>query len=176
MRYLAIAQLTLMLTTSPGLLAQQPIAIEPGQIVRVTVPQLGIRRQVGELKAMDDGTLVISNSTVRYPLSAVSRLELYGGRQSHPWRGAGIGFLSGYAAGFLGWMVAVEGCYEGASNVSCAAVLGGGIGAIAGTLIGAFVGGFFVKTDRWDEVALDRLQVSLISRAEGFGVGASIAF
>lgn len=178
MRYVAIAQLTLMLIASPNLLAQEATAIEPGQIIRVTMPELGIRQQVGEFEAMDGGNLVVSSasSTLQYPLSSVSRLEVYGGRQSHPWRGAGIGFLTGYAAGFLVWVAAVEGCYEGASTASCAAVLGGGIGSIAGTLIGAFVGGVLVKTDRWDEVTLDGVQVSLIPRPKGFGVGASIAF
>jgi hypothetical protein len=177
-RYFAIAQLTLMPIASPNLLAQEVIAIEPGQIIRITVPELGIRPQVGEFEAMDGGNLVVSSasSTLQYPLSAVSRLELYGGRQSHPWRSAGIGFLTGYATGFLVWVAAAEGCYEGASTASCAAVLGGGMGAITGTLIGAFVGGVLVKTDRWDEVTLDGVRLGLIPRPDGFGVGASFAF
>jgi len=177
-RYLAIAQLTLMLVASPGLLAQESVAIEPGRTIRVTVPELGIRQQVGEFEGVDGGVLVLSwaITTLRYPLSAVSRLEVYGGLQSHPWRGAGIGFLTGYATGFLVWLAGVEGCYEGASTASCAAVLGGGTGAIIGTLIGAFVGGVLVKTDRWEEVPLGGLRVSLMPRTQGFGVGASIAF
>jgi hypothetical protein len=177
-RYLAIAQLTLLLVASPGLLAQESIAIERGQTIRVTVPELGIRLQVGEFEAVDGGMLVLSapDSTLHYPLSAVSRLEVYRGRESHPWRGAGIGFLTGYATGFLVWLAGVEGCYEGASTVSCAAVLGGGAGAIAGTLIGAFVGGVLVKTARWDEVPLDGVRLSLMPRRDGFAVGARIAF
>ncbi|MEJ2238758.1 MAG: hypothetical protein P8X82_10715 [Gemmatimonadales bacterium] len=177
MRYFAIAQLTLMLIASPNLLAQETIAIEPGRIIRITVPALGISQQVGEFEALHDGTLVVSaNSRLQYPLSTVSRLEVYRGRQSHPWRGAGIGFLTGYATGFLVWVAAAEGCYEGASTASCAAVLGGGVGAIAGTIIGAFVGGVLVKTDRWDEVPLDGVRLSLMPRPDGFGVGASFAF
>jgi hypothetical protein len=48
------------------------------------------------------------------------------------------------------------------------AVLGGGIGALIGAM---------TRTDRWEEIPLDRLQVSYTPRHSGrVGVGILIAF
>jgi len=177
MRGTAIHLLATLWLTASGMSAQESPPITSGQRVRVTVPEFGINRQVVAFEAMDRGMLIVTaDSTMRYHLTSVTRLEAYAGRQSHPWRGAGIGFLAGYATGFLVWQVAVDGCYEGVSTTACAAVLGGGVGAIAGTLIGAFVGGFLWKTDKWEEVPLRGVHMYLMPRPDGVGIGASIEF
>ena len=47
----------------------------------------------------------------------------------------------------------------------------GAVGGIFGAVIGAASGG-----DRWEEVPLDRLRVSVMPQQGGFGIGARIAF
>jgi len=42
-------------------------------------------------------------------------------------------------------------------------------------VVGAITGAF-IKTDRWEEVPLDRLQVSFAPQRDGFAVGLSVAF
>ena len=151
MRFTHIPLLAISFSPLSSLSAQESFPIAPGQRVRVTVPDAGINLQVAEFEALNNGVLtLIADTTMRYLLAAVTRFDLYAGRQSHPWRGAGIGFLTGYALGFVLWYATGQSCYEGASTFNCAAVLGGGLGAVPGALIGAFIGGFAWKTDRWE--------------------------
>jgi hypothetical protein len=50
------------------------------------------------------------------------------------------------------------------------------IGGLGGALIGALIGSAS-KTDRWQEVPLDRVRVSLApQRSETFGLGLSVRF
>jgi hypothetical protein len=50
------------------------------------------------------------------------------------------------------------------------------IGLMGGALIGASVG-TFIRTDKWGEVPLDQLRVSLAPQRDGrFGLGLSVAF
>jgi hypothetical protein len=55
-----------------------------------------------------------------------------------------------------------------------------GVGAIVVAVPSAFVGGIigaFIKTDRWEEVPLDRLRVSFAPQRDGrFALGLSVAF
>jgi hypothetical protein len=176
MRKAVIAFMSVWLCPVSGLWTQESLPVAPGTRVRVTAPSLGVYRQAATLEAAGGGVLTVSaDSTVQYPLSAVALLEVYSGR-SHPWRGAGIGFLAGYAAGFLVWLTAVGGCYEGATTTSCAAVLGGSSGAVFGTLTGALVGGFLWRTDKWDEVPLRDTRVHLAPQQNGFSLGLSLRF
>ena len=168
--------LTALSSPSTAAWGQEQIAIAPGQRVRVTAPELGVDRQVAEFEALDGGLLTLkADSTLQYPLSAVTRLELYAGQRSHFWRGVGTGFVGGYAVGFLTWVVAIGYCYPGASTLSCAAVLGGGMGAIAGTFIGALVG-LAVRTDKWEEVSLDGVRLQIMTSQDGLGIAVSVRF
>ncbi len=175
MRAIPLLTVLLLAPLSDAITQEQPL--QPGQRVRVTVPDLGITKQAATFDALESGTLVVTaDTTMRYPLASVTRLETYAGRHSHPWRGAGIGSLAGWAIGFGLWHAADVGCYEGVSQSACAAVLGGGVGAASGALLGALVGGFLWKTDKWEEVQLDRLRVSFVPRRDGFALGFSVAF
>ncbi len=49
------------------------------------------------------------------------------------------------------------------------------MGAVAFGVVGAVVGGM-IKTDRWEEVLLDRLRVSFVPKGDGFALGFSVAF
>jgi len=145
--------------------------------VRITAPELGVEKQSATFDALEGSTLVVTaDTTMRYPLASVTRLEMFAGKRSHPWRGAGIGFLAGWAVGFAAWHAAGAGCYEGTSQSACAAVLGGGLGAVTGALLGALAGGLIFKTDMWDQVPLDRLRVNFLPGRSGLGLGISVAF
>ena len=54
------------------------------------------------------------------------------------------------------------------------------LAAVAGALLGAGVGavvGYFIKTDRWEEISLDRLRVSFAPQRDGgFVLGLSVEF
>ena len=154
--------------------ATPTVVPEPGARVRVTAPDLNVRRYDGILAAMPPDTIVVD--TLRLALASVTQLDRYVGKQSHPWQGAGIGFLAGWSIGFVAWHVAGAGCYEGAAQSACAAVIGGGIGALGGGMIGAAVGGFAWKTDEWQRIPVDRLQVSVVPRRGGLGIGVRVGF
>jgi hypothetical protein len=109
-------------------------------------------------------------------LSKVTRLDVFGGRRSHPWRGAAIGAGVGGAAGFITGLALGGGCID--SNCFTGAQVGG-ILAVAGGVVGGLIGlgvGSATKTDRWDEVPLDQLRVSFVPRRDGLAVGISVAF
>jgi hypothetical protein len=157
---------------------EQPPPLQPGERVRVSPPDLGIEKQAATFDGLESVVLVVTADTkVRCPLASVTRLETYAGRHSHPWRGAGIGFLAGWALGFGVWHAADIGCFEYTSESVCAAWFGGGLGAASGALLGALVGGLLWQTDRWQEIPLDKLRLQIASQPGGrFGFGASIRF
>jgi hypothetical protein len=173
MRNLAFFLAFLVLAPLTDAIAQEQ-PLQPGQLVRVTAPDLDMNRHEETFQQVRGDTLVFTS--MRCPLSDVTRLEVYGGRKSHRWRGAGIGFLAGYAVGFGLWHVTGAGCYEYSSTSTCAATWGGGVGAVSGALLGALVGGSVWKTDGWEEVPLDRLRVGIVPEREGFGIRASMVF
>jgi hypothetical protein len=69
-------------------------------------------------------------------------------------------------------MVRDEDCFCSKGEVAAA---GGAIGAAAGILIGSSIGAV-IKTDRWEEVPLDQLRVSIVPRRDGFALEISVAF
>lgn len=166
----------LLLVSVPTLSAQ--VTLRPGQRIRITASSLGVERQAATLVTQEEGVLVVTaDTTLRVPRIALERVDVFAGRRSHPWRGAGVGFLAGAVTGFALWLVAVEGCYEGVPESACAAVYGGFFGGLSGALIGAAIGGFLVHTDRWERVPLDRVWVGLVPLPDRrLGLGASIPF
>jgi len=169
----------LVLMSFTGAVAQER-PVQPGQRVRVEAPYLGIKRQVAVFEALHGDTLVArADTTVRYPLPLVTRIEVSRGRRSDPWPSAGIGVL---LAAVAGGVVGYDKCYSNEPGwgpdpdpPDCTAlyVLGAGV---AGGVLGWAIGDKLIKTERWEEVPLDRLRVSLVPRRDGFGLRASIAF
>ena len=107
------------------------------------------------------------------PRDLMTRFDVYAGRKSHLWVGAGIGLLGGAVAGAVTW-TSIGGC-KLVDDSECrmyGALLIGGIGAVVGGVVGAFIW----KTDRWEEVPLDRLRVSLVPKRDGFALGLSVSF
>ncbi len=158
--------------------AQEPPPVKVGDRVRVTAPDLGIRKQAGRFEALRADTLVVAvaDSTMTFPVASVTRLEVSRGQKSRAGQGAGIGLLGG---GLLGFLISSRNCTEGAgvldTREACIQVSTVG-GAVVGTFLGLAFGAV-IMTDRWQEVSLDRVRVSFGPLRDGrLGVGASLRF
>ena len=153
------------------LAAQEPPPIERGERVRVTAPDCGMRGLKTSVQALRGDTLVLD--TTECPLASVIGLDVSRGRKSHLLTGAGIGLLVGAGAGVL--IVATAGDLNNCdpfTPTQCALILGG-IPAGSGLLLGSVLG-LLIKTDRWEEVPLDRLRVSFTPQRDGFSVRLSL--
>ena len=162
MRWFLCTAVSLVAFTSNA--AAQPAQgpLPTGERIRVTARDAGLHRQPVIFNCVEDGILLVTADTsLSVALDAIERIEVYAGRQAHPWRGAGIGFLVGAALGFGLWYAADVGCYPEAATIGCATVLGAFGGGVLGALIGAAVGGFLLKTDRWEESPLDGVHLGV---------------
>ena len=162
-------------SASTQIAAQEPLA--SGSRVRVTAPDCALRGQAATFRALRADTLVLE--TTECPLASVTRFDVSRGQKSR----AGIGILVGAGAGALG---AVIYCSQDKNEFSdegkCvlfdddttpfqALIFGA-----AGGIVGGFVG-YLIKTDRWEEVPLERLRVSLNPQRDGgFALGFSVRF
>ena len=177
MRPITSLIVVLVVAPFPRVIAQEhPPAVEPGQRVRVTAPNLGINKHTGVLAAVDSDTLLVD--TLRVALASVTWLEVSRGQKSAIGKGAGIGFLVGAGLG-AGVGFAFGKALEDIDACDChpaMMVVGGlGVGAL-GALIGAGVGAA-TKSERWEEVPLDQLRVSFAPQRNGrFGLSMSLAF
>jgi hypothetical protein len=192
MRPASCAALALILAPSITLLAQQPAPdLESGTRLRLTYlcapdgqpalePERARCRSVGTLVQLDAGTIALTTgeSTTSHGLNAVSRVEVSRGYRSHRLAGAGAGFLLGGAATFVvlnsGGSTSL--CNRSANPDAVAPLecLGlSALGGLAGAGLGFLVGGF-IRTERWQDVPLERLRVSLTPRTGGM-LGLSLA-
>jgi hypothetical protein len=140
--------------------SQEPAVINPGDRVRVTAPSVLGGPFAGTVLTRDPDSLVVQGGTEtrRLPLASITRLDLSRGRKSHTLLGAGVGFLVG--AGVGGALFASD-PYSCDEVHSACIVLGAVALGAAGALVGA-VTGALVRTERWAEVPLERLRLSLI--------------
>jgi len=174
---------TIPIVTSCGGNPAPTVAPEPGARVRVTAPDVGINKQAGRLTAVGADTLIMD--TLRVAVASVTKFEVHRGRKSNARKGALIGG-SVLGAGGLGlsilwiaggcedWSSSYDGCEvgEAAAVTAATTAITFGVGAGLGALIGAFI-----KSDKWEEVPLDRLRVSIVPTRDGrFALGVSVAF
>ena len=160
--------------------AQEPPPVKVGDRVRVTAPGLGVPNRDGILRLLDADSLVMrpeygGPSRLVIPLASLTRFEVHRGGKSHVGAGAGYGALAGavIGVGSAAILCSSNGCAEYTGAVYL--VLGGG-GTLAGLLIGSIVGAL-IKTDRWEEIPLDCLRVSLGPQRDGrFGLELSVRF
>lgn len=192
MRAWAIIALAVLLAPSPTLLAQQPAPVlEPGTRLRLTYPcaresppapgaEGAWCRTVGSLVLVRADTIALATaeSTTSHGLNAVSRVEVSRGYRSHRLAGAGAGFLLGGVATFVvlssGGSTSL--CNQSANQDAVAPLecLGlSALGGLAGAGLGFLVGGF-IRTERWQDVPLDRLRLGLTPRTGGM-LGLSLA-
>jgi hypothetical protein len=158
-------------------LASLEAQLELGQWVRITAPQLGISKYSGTLVALDGDMLTVG--TLRVALVDVTRLDVYMGRKRNAGTGAVVGALV-LGVPFTIFAVGLCESFSGLASSNCdvvgVAMRGLLIGGAAGALLGAGVGSL-IKSDRWEEVPLDQLRVSLGPRCDGrFGLGLSVRF
>ena len=173
---ICLSAVLLVLPLTATVAQEAPPPLEPGTRVRVTAPD--IDKYDGTLQAMRGDTLTVD--TLRIAVASVTRLDVYRGQKSKTGKGALIGAGVGFVAGALTGLAL---CGErgtpcesdGSDYTAAAAVILGGGGALLGAGIGAVVGSQ-IKGDRWEEVPLDRLQVSFVPQRDGFTLGFSVAF
>ncbi len=161
--------------------AQQAPPIETGSRIRVTAPVLGADKMVGMLVEVDASRLRVQADDQASPmtisLADMTRLEVSQGRKSNALKGLGIGALIGAPIGVaLGVAVSSESgdnqCYH---NAGCIAIGGAAVGVV-GALVGLGIGAL-LKSERWEEVPLDRLRVNIVPLRDGrFALGLSVAF
>ena len=132
----------------------------PGSQVRIRTVE-NRNWQTGKVKSVDDSTIVLLNrggGEMRMPLQSVTAIDVSDGHRSR-WRGAAIGLVVGGGVGaVLGYSTG-----ECSSAGFClftpaeSAMLLGTLGGVAGTGIGALVGG----GERWKRAAIpSRVSIS----------------
>lgn len=170
----------ILMASGAPLMAQEPAAgIDAGSRVRLTFPcELALPsspesagrtcRSDGRLTLISGDTIlmVAGDSTLAYDLNAVSRVEVSRGRKSHWLAGAGIGFVVGAATAYVALNSggSTSTCDRSANQdavstgecIALAALVGG----VPGAGLGA-VAGLFIRSERWQDVPVDRLQVSV---------------
>ena len=154
------------------------VAPEPGARVRVTAPDVDGRRYDGTLVGLPTDTIVVD--TLRVALASVTRLDMHWGRKSNwdkglLYGGAGVGAV-GLGLGIAWWADCGDSGGEWCPDEGWHALILAPIGFLAGGIVGAGVGAL-IRSDKWEEVPLDRLRVSVVPQGNGrFGLAASIAF
>ena len=151
--------------------AQEPLVLEPGVLVRVTALDCGLRGRAATFRGFRADTLILG--TTECPLASVTRLDVSRGQKSHVF----VGFLVGAGAGLVGSLAVcnfTDTCQVFSDNdvrgdvVTVSGLMGGALGGITG---------YLVKSDRWEEVPLERLRVSLAPQRDGgFALGFSVRF
>lgn len=193
MRIAALLSLTF-LVSQGSLGAQAPV--EPGQRVRVThhlsgesVTNLATgetrvvmkrRRDTGSLIEFTADSVVLGDdpdARLALPLTSVTKLEVSRGRKSlGAGKGALWGSLIGVATGAALGAVAYSEPNDFVHNRGDAALLGAVVLGVPGLVVGT-IAGAISKTDRWEEVPLDHLRVSVGPQRDGrFGLGLSARF
>jgi hypothetical protein len=163
-----------LLVPMASLSAQAPLPLELGARVRITAPDCGFEKQAATFEALGGGMLVLGATNC--PLASVARLELHAGRKVSAARALGfpvVGLLvGGVAGGLVGYSTCAPCDYELEGLApAVGAVLGGGVGFVAGLVVG------LLPRDRWQTVPLEPLRVTPIASARGrFGLAASVRF
>jgi hypothetical protein len=163
----------LLLLTPLADAAAQELPLQPGQRVRVTVPSADVSKQQATFQRVAGDTLVLSSAS--YAMADVTRLDVHAGRRSNAWGGALIGALVLGSAS----LVTVE-VFCNSGQMTCgsenASAMAGVLGVVGGAWLGAAIGAF-VKSDRWQEVSLDRVRVGVAPTRDGqFALGISLTF
>ncbi len=171
------------LTFVPLASATAQVSLRPGDRVRVTGhfchPFHTCQHSVSTFLAWKADSLVIQSNgdTLTVPVTLLTRLDVSRGRKTNTGEGAVTGLLVGGVAGAVIGLASYE-CEP------CFVDLGPGVYAAAGAVIGGLGGlvvgaliGLEIETDRWQEVQLHRVRVSVGPQRDGrFGLGASVRF
>ena len=176
MRALSILA-ALLLAPLTDAVSQKPPTLTPRQRVRITAPVVGLHEEQAVFQSIERGVLVVSvDTTLRIHLALLERLEAQAGRKSHWGTGAVVGGVLGGAGGAMAVVAVCTGFaapgYDCRSDVALGFVGGALGGAVVGMVIGAAI-----RTDKWEEVPLSRLRVSLAPQRNGrLGFGLEVRF
>ena len=181
---LASIVLTFALLTDVAAQEQQ---LYPGRLVRVTRDEADLNRTkvvvVGRhgdaltlryerFRADAHGRHYRDSVETEVPLSAMTRLEVSSGTRSGAKGGLLVGGASGFFVGLISSATYYSSDEEGAARyILGGAAVGGALGAGIGWLIGSAI-----KSDRWEELPLERLGVSVAPLPNGVRIGVRIAF
>jgi hypothetical protein len=148
-----------------------------GQRVRVSAAQLHSDPVIGRFGGLRRDTIYVAG--VGIPFAFVTRLERSEGKSQVPIIVGGLLGLAGGAA--IGLSISGTECLRSQPDIfdPCdetpevgAALLGAVLGGTLGAALGSVV-----RRERWEEVPLDRLSVSVAPQRDGrFAFGASISF
>jgi len=177
-----------------ALRAQRAPSLTPGQQVRVTAPAAGLTSVtatllattpesivVGRVQARSEaGSWRVDTTRIAVPLRAITGLEALGWRK-HIIEGALIG---GAGLGLMTFLFFKAAETSHCDDYFCVApgratdyALGAGL---IGAGLGALIGGFAWRSEKWQSVPLERLgdaRVGLIPQAGGrLGLGVALAF
>jgi hypothetical protein len=179
-------------TFSVPLAAQDPTPLGPGVRVRVTVAASRDSLK-GTVQSLDQAMLsVISDDRqlVKIPRTTITRLETGWGRKGNARKGLIIGGLVGLGSGLAACAIA-EGSHHEFDDFfdddfydddfyddDCSGGEWVGIPLLAGATwggIGALIG-HFIKSDRWVEMPIDKINVAIGPSDRGLGVAVSLRF
>jgi len=179
-----------LLVSVGDLQAQDSSSIQSGARVRVSAPGEAYRGLIGTVSGYGGGNIGIKpdneQSSVWVPLASVTRLQQSKGLKPNRKKGALIGLFVGGALGAAIGAASYKECVSehwmgfdcmfAPVSAGVSAALGGFVLGTIGAGIGALAGAS-VKTDRWEEVPLDRVRVSLAPQRDGrLTVGVRLAF
>jgi hypothetical protein len=151
-------------------LAQPPAkpALTVGSKVRLRGPATG--KVQGIVIETEEAFLHVrtDDGPVKVRRDAITRIEVGAGRRRRTVKGLLIGVAMGGASAGLGGCCSPGGSTSGSDH---AAAIGAGLAA--GATIGTAVG-FFVKSERWTSLPLERVRVGVAPRPKG-GVALSLS-
>jgi hypothetical protein len=176
---LSLAVLPLLIPLQ-SITAQQAPPIETDSRIRVTAPTAGADKLAGVCVEVDATRLRVQAeeqvSPLTISLTDVTRLEVSQGRKSNTLKGLGFGALGGAVIGAVAGVIVEASCTYECWGTAATALIGAGVFSVTGAVIG-IVAGTLIKSERWEEVPLDRLQVSIVPQRDGrFALGLSVAF
>jgi hypothetical protein len=128
--------------------------------------RVGVEGAVGTVLALRPDTIVVDNDELLVlAISSLTKLEVSRGTESRARTGGIVGLVGGAVAGAV--ICIASQCSltsqsgepledEGLNSIALAAALGGVAGYGVGVLIGSTI-----KVDRWEDVPLDRLRVTI---------------
>lgn len=166
----------LLFVPSLGLFAQAPASPpETGTRLRVTLSCEGPTRSTtarecrakGRLVRWQSDTVVLAGegSAASYALSSIRGVEVSRGHRSYRLAGAGTGLVLGAGVTYLvlnsGGSTAPcdqDANQDAMSSEECLGLTA--LGAVAGAGLGFLIGGLF-RTERWEEIPLDRLRMGI---------------
>ncbi len=163
--------------------ATAQVPVRPGAQVRVTGhfchPFHTCQHSVSTFVAWKADSLVIQSNgdTLTVPVTLLTRLDVSRGRKTNTGEGAGIGFLLGVFAGAAIGLASYEcePCFIDLGPGTYAAA-GAVIGGLGGLVVGALIGSA-IETDRWMEMRVASMRVSVAPQRDGrFALGLSVRF